>query len=81
MTEELKTCPFCGGTPKVITQNIHSINVFCVYCKKCGVRNRFTPIKPEAVARWNSRYPLKDAIKDAILRFFVRHFWKGKHHD
>lgn len=35
MSEELKSCPFCGGNPEII--GINNCNPFRVYCEACGL--------------------------------------------
>lgn len=51
MTEELKPCPFCGGTPKLILGGMEIL----VFCKKCGSQTDFYESVPMAVEAWNAR--------------------------
>jgi Lar family restriction alleviation protein len=51
MTEELKTCPFCGGT------DIMSFDTGAhwVSCQTCGAEGPVVDDREDAVAKWNER--------------------------
>lgn len=50
MSEELKSCPFCGG--KAILREQQGISE--VWCEKCGVSSGLRPYD-NAIKRWNTR--------------------------
>jgi Lar family restriction alleviation protein len=52
MTEELKPCPFCGGTD---VEAIDQQGVAWVLCKSCSVDGPFGSTAEEATAVWNHR--------------------------
>lgn len=61
MSEDLRECPFCGGT--------HSINVINFItgdsfrkCDICGAEAPETKTPEEAAEKWNTR-PAEDALK------------------
>ena len=51
MTDELKPCPFCGGTANIAKGRIE----FWAYCPNCGARTEFYETEQEAVVAWNRR--------------------------
>lgn len=66
MSEELRECPFCGGT--------HSINVINFItgdsfrkCDICGAEAPETKTPEEAAEKWNTR-PAEDALKAEVER-------------
>lgn len=52
MSEELRPCPFCGGT-KICTEKGINLN----YCDNCSAESN--------VERWNTR-PIEDALNKRI---------------
>jgi hypothetical protein len=74
MSEELRECPFCGGT--------HSINVINFItgdsfrkCDICRAEAPETKTPEEAAEKWNTR-PAEDALKAEVeeLRYIVEQF-------
>jgi len=62
--EKLLTCPFCGGTPKIITRgNDHtkkrSVTIKCPDCRAertdAGVRLGLESLERNAIFNWNQR--------------------------
>ena len=51
MTEQLKTCPFCGGTANIAKGRIE----FWAYCPYCGAKTEFYETEQEAADSWNRR--------------------------
>ena len=49
--EELKRCPFCGGTANIAKGRIE----FWAYCPHCGAQIELCETKQEAVKAWNTR--------------------------
>ena len=57
MSEQLKSCPFCGGEVILkINHGFHKevISAF-VHCKECGIATRSYALKTTAVEAWNRR--------------------------
>lgn len=57
MTETLKTCPFCGGEAKGVTNYEYGLarGYFC-YCTRCGIQQtRIYATKQAAIKSWNRR--------------------------
>ena len=51
MTEELKRCPFCGGTANIAKGQIE----FWAYCPHCGVQTELYETEQEVAKAWNTR--------------------------
>jgi len=58
MSEELRPCPFCGGT-KICTEKGINLN----YCDNCSAESN--------VEHWNTR-PIEDELRAEIERLKVR---------
>lgn len=76
MTVELRTCPFCGGDPRLIIEHPklrtgRRDTLFSVECsvRECGVSTRKWYPKAAAVRSWNSRvcYSGKKRVKCGLL--------------
>jgi len=52
MKEDLKSCPFCGGSAAVENGPAH---IWYVQCKDCGIDGRIGRIEKEAIDAWNRR--------------------------
>lgn len=52
MSEELKPCPFCGGTKIGIREESGMI---WAYCKECGAMGEWDYSENRAKANWNRR--------------------------
>ena len=52
MNDELKPCPFCGGTPIVSGCDD---TLWSVICKKCAASIDYNETKQEAIEEWNRR--------------------------
>ena len=68
---EMKPCPFCGSKSVRLAENTlegHFIG-YSVHCNGCGVENRYTKDKEEAVNAWNTRYLIEYnvEIKDRLI--------------
>ena len=73
MNDELKPCPFCGGTPIVSGCDD---TLWSVICKKCAASIDYNETKQEAIEEWNRRVQptfTPDEL-DAIKRMFIEHF-------
>ena len=58
MTDELKPCPFCGGTARMYSGKINYYpydHRFRVWCEKCNAMSNLFRTREEAVASWNWR--------------------------
>lgn len=55
MTEELKACPFCGGTR--ISYSTHQIGI-AVGCDSCGAACEIKGSKEQCAEAWNTRAKL-----------------------
>ena len=51
MTEELKHCPFCGGTANIAKGEIE----FWAYCQHCGAQTELYETEREVAKAWNTR--------------------------
>lgn len=51
MTENLQSCPFCGGKPKFAKSGAYA----WVFCSNCGATQDSCKTKKEAVDNWNAR--------------------------
>lgn len=51
MTEELKPCPFCGGTANIAKGEIE----FWAYCQHCGAQTELYETEYEVAKAWNTR--------------------------
>lgn len=52
MSEELKTCPFCGGEATLC----ENLDYAYVYCRDCGCQTDESHVSAkEAIAAWNQR--------------------------
>ena len=49
--DELKACPFCGGSARDINQVIGHI----ILCRFCDARTGFYRTEEEAIEAWNRR--------------------------
>ncbi len=61
MSEELKPCPFCGGTPIVNLQMVSGYTF--ISCSKCRADGPLRSTHTRAVAAWNLRAALKETNK------------------
>lgn len=52
MSDKLKPCPFCGGTPIVSGCDD---TLWSVICKKCAASIDYNETKQDAIIAWNSR--------------------------
>lgn len=53
MSEELKPCPFCGGTKIGIRDE--EDGMIWAYCKKCGAMGEWDYSENRAKENWNRR--------------------------
>ena len=76
MTEELKRCPFCGGTANIAKGQIE----FWAYCPHCGVQTELYETEREVVDAWNARQ-IEDKKDKEIkrLREALEFYALGKH--
>ena len=59
MTENLKSCPFCGGKPDF--ENEGSDYGFYAVCSRCGCWTGALRTKDESLKRWNNR-PIENEL-------------------
>lgn len=60
MSEELKSCPFCGGESEVIKGHERATSremrlFYRVFCRACQVRQLFHRSRKSAITAWNTR--------------------------
>lgn len=65
MTENLKSCPFCGGKPHF--ENEGSDYGFYAVCSRCGCWTGALRTKDESLKRWNNR-PIEDEFAEKIKK-------------
>ena len=65
MTENLKSCPFCGGKPHF--ENEGSDYGFYAVCSRCGCWTGALRTKDESLKRWNNR-PIEDELSEKIKK-------------
>lgn len=67
MSEELKTCPFCGGRAKVYKgHSLYADKIPTrIYCAKCGARTGIC-LSERALKLWNTRTetPMQKRIEE-----------------
>jgi transcription initiation factor TFIIIB Brf1 subunit/transcription initiation factor TFIIB len=63
MSEEMKPCPFCGGSNWRATSEERT----CITCSDCGVSVIFD-FRFMSQTNWNTR-PIEDALKSENERF------------
>ena len=63
MTEEVKTCPFCGGEAKCI----EFYGLYHVICCNCHIAGKDCSTRESAVSAWNTR-PIEDLKDDENAR-------------
>lgn len=68
MTDELKSCPFCGGKAAL---HRPSIAVYAI-CSRCGISTSYIYPPEEAVRRWNNR-SAEDALQERIAKLEKQH--------
>jgi len=73
MSEELKSCPFCGKSDIHIEQKG---TFFWCECYDCGAIGRLNVLQSEDIARgyWNQR-PLEDALHTRIAELEAAQRW------
>lgn len=54
MSEELKSCPFCGGEVEI--KNWADGNQWSAECSECGVGESYNDTREDAVIFWNTRH-------------------------
>ena len=65
MTENLKSCPFCGEEARVEKLNLGKEGLFRVICTECLTATHLREEEKNAVAEWNSR-PIEDALQKEL---------------
>lgn len=65
MTENLKSCPFCGRKPHF--ENEGSDYGFYAVCSRCGCWTGALRTKDESLKRWNNR-PIEDEFAEKIKK-------------
>ena len=63
MTENLKRCPFCGGTANIAKGQIE----FWAYCPHCGAQTELYETEQEVEKAWNSR-PIENELESENKR-------------
>ena len=54
-SEELKSCPFCGGKAGIFTGYSGCEKVYRVECTRCRGRSRENELKSTVIRAWNRR--------------------------
>lgn len=76
MTENLKSCPFCGGEAKCI----EFYGLYHVICCNCHIAGKDCSTRESAVSAWNNR-PIEDELEaeNKRLREALEFYALGKH--
>jgi Lar family restriction alleviation protein len=56
MSEELKSCPFCGGTAALAEEGDRT-RQYLVFCNSCGISTDADTRRERPVSDWNTRRP------------------------
>jgi Lar family restriction alleviation protein len=77
LSEELKACPFCGGSDSVRTSAVWPEYTFVrVGCIDCGAMMEKAWTRAEAIAAWNRRSPSSsDSERIERLSQAIRDVW------
>lgn len=71
MSDNIKTCPFCGNVGK----EMHANNLaFVIQCSKCKARTDFERCADDAISSWNMRVPTAPVEEVAGLVPLVLYF-------
>ena len=54
-TNELKPCPFCGGTKVIVYTNVNLRGDCAGHCYQCGTYGPFCEDEEDAITAWNRR--------------------------
>ena len=63
MTENLKTCPFCGGKAELRAYTLTTQFVQCSVCRSCSEAHLNDK---DAIKAWNKRYTLMTRLKRCL---------------
>ncbi len=67
MSEELKPCPFCGGTGRVEESQAGFGDYFMADCSECeAILARNHNNKADAIAAWNTSTPSVEGLVEAL---------------
>ena len=74
MSEELLPCPFCGGSPYVITDNYKGVDLHKFCCSRCdATTNSWNTHRATAASCWNTRHnPAPQNAEIKALRKLAR---------
>lgn len=61
MSEELKSCPFCGCDEPMVME--HTSSDWVIHCKKCHAKTGRYHTFQGAIYSWNSRHESDELIK------------------
>ena len=53
--DELKRCPFCGGSAFIPKRKVGGDLLPWVFCENCGVETEYCETVEEAIKAWNMR--------------------------
>lgn len=62
--DELRACPFCGGTELEITNTIGMGSLANVTCLDCYATGGLGFTKEDAIEKWNVRTPQNDEVRE-----------------
>lgn len=68
MTENLKTCPFCGGEAEV---RMLTSTLMLAQCKSCLASTFAFDSEHEAVEGWNRRYTVAYRVRRVIKKWLT----------
>lgn len=72
MSNELKTCPFCGRNASLFTW--HFVNEYHAGCKICGIYTDDCKTPEEAANLWNKRCP---SVQEVQFYSFISQLANG----
>ncbi len=71
MSEELASCPFCGGEASFSEWRYDHGWERYVHCLECGARGPECDNREDAIAAWNRRAPVPPALGSATIQRFA----------
>ena len=62
VTHFLKNCPFCGGEPRLVINDLQCLTPI-IECQKCSIEVAYGDCISSAIELWNNRINLPEAPK------------------